>query len=267
MDKKPHLKTPISYYGGKQQMLRHILPLIPEHHLYCEPFLGGAAVFFGKIPAPVEIINDLNEELINFYAMAKMRFRELNKLVKATLHSRKTHQRAWAIYCSPAGHDSITRAWATWVLSTQSFGSQLSSSWGYDRKKGSMAIKVTNKKRQFTEEICQRLEHTQIECKDAVSVIKAFDCEDAFFYADPPYPNTDQAHYSGYTTKDLQQLLEGLSMIKGKFLLSNYPQEIIQEFSDRYGWQNRRYKMPVAASKKSVKPSKIEVLTANYQIE
>lgn len=121
MDKKPHLKTPISYYGGKQQMLRHILPLIPEHHLYCEPFLGGAAVFFGKRPAPVEIINDLNEELINFYAMAKMRFRELNKLVKGTLHSRKTHQRAWAIYCSPEGHDLITRAWATWVLSTQSF--------------------------------------------------------------------------------------------------------------------------------------------------
>ncbi|MEI6683614.1 MAG: DNA adenine methylase [Bacteroidota bacterium] len=181
MIQKPCLKTPISYYGGKQQMLRHILPLIPAHHLYCEPFLGGAAVYFAKHPAPVEVINDLNEGLINFYMMAKLRFKELNKLVKATLHSRKTHQRAWAIYCSPDGHDPVTRAWAIWVLSTQSFGSQLSSSWGYDRKKGSMAIKVTNKKRQFTEEIFQRLEHTQIEYKDAISVIKTYDFRNALF--------------------------------------------------------------------------------------
>lgn len=28
------LKTPISYYGGKQMLLKHILPLIPEHTLY-----------------------------------------------------------------------------------------------------------------------------------------------------------------------------------------------------------------------------------------
>jgi len=266
MNQKPCLKTPVSYYGGKQKMLRHILPLIPEHHLYVEPFCGGAAVYFAKNPAAVEVINDLNEELINFYLMVKTRFKDLNKMVKSTLHSRKTHQHAWAIYCNPARCDLVTRAWATWVLATQSFGSQLSSSWGYDRKKGSMAIKVKNKKRQFTEEICSRLELTQIECKDAVSVIKTYDCENAFFYIDPPYPGTDQAHYSGYTHSDLKILLDALTAIKGRFLLSNYPQDIIREYSDRYSWFNRQFKMPIAVSKKSVKPSKIEVLTANYQI-
>lgn len=266
MNKQPALKTPISYYGGKQQMLRHILPIIPVHHLYCEPFCGGAAVFFGKDPAAVEVINDLNEELINFYVTAKNYFPELNKKVKATLHSRKMHQHAWQIYCDPAQHDQVSRAWAVWVLSTQGFSSQLSKSWGYDRKKGSMAIKVTNKKRQFTLELCDRLEQTQIECRDATAVIKAFDCDNAFFYVDPPYPNTDQAHYSGYTTQDLERLLDVLVTLKGRFLLSNYPQEIIQSYSARYNWFNRQFKMPVAASKKAVRPTKIEVLTANYPI-
>ena len=266
MDKKPVLKTPISYYGGKQQMLRHILPLIPAHRLYCEPFCGGAAVYFGKEPAGVEVINDLNEELINFYVTAKNHFPALNKRVKATLHSRKMHQQAWQVYCNPVAHDQVSRAWAVWVLSTQGFSSQLSKSWGYDRKKGSVAIKVTNKKRQFTTELCERLEKTQIECRDAIAVIKAFDGEEAFFYVDPPYPNTDQAHYAGYTTQDLQRLIEALATIKGRFLLSNYPQPIIQEYSVKYQWHNRSFKMPVAASKKSVKPTKIEVLTANYPI-
>lgn len=28
------MKTPISYYGGKQTMPKHILPLIPQHWVY-----------------------------------------------------------------------------------------------------------------------------------------------------------------------------------------------------------------------------------------
>lgn len=42
------MKTPISYYGGKQTLSPIILELIPEHKIYCEPFLGGAAVYFAK---------------------------------------------------------------------------------------------------------------------------------------------------------------------------------------------------------------------------
>lgn len=30
------MRTPISYYGGKQTMLKHILPLIPPHRIYTE---------------------------------------------------------------------------------------------------------------------------------------------------------------------------------------------------------------------------------------
>ena len=44
------MKTPISYYGGKQTMLKHILPLVPAHKLYTEAFCGGAALLFAKHP-------------------------------------------------------------------------------------------------------------------------------------------------------------------------------------------------------------------------
>ena len=33
-------KTPITYYGGKLNMLKEILPLIPEHTIYTEAFFG-----------------------------------------------------------------------------------------------------------------------------------------------------------------------------------------------------------------------------------
>ena len=42
------MKTPITYWGGKQQLLPKILPLIPLHRQYCEPFFGGGALYFAK---------------------------------------------------------------------------------------------------------------------------------------------------------------------------------------------------------------------------
>ena len=45
------MKTPLSYYGGKQQLAGIIVGLIPPHRLYCEPFLGGGAIFFTKEPS------------------------------------------------------------------------------------------------------------------------------------------------------------------------------------------------------------------------
>jgi len=61
------MKTPVSYYGGKQKLATKICSLIPEHTLYSEPFIGGGAIFFAKEPSPVEVLNDTNKELMNFY--------------------------------------------------------------------------------------------------------------------------------------------------------------------------------------------------------
>ena len=85
------MKTPISYYGGKQSMLKYILPLIPEHEIYTEAFCGGAAVLFAKVPVKSEVINDLNMDLTNFYWIAQTNYSELKFEINKTLHSRDIH--------------------------------------------------------------------------------------------------------------------------------------------------------------------------------
>lgn len=42
------MKTPIAYYGGKQNLVSEILPLFPEHIQYVEPFTGGGRTVFFK---------------------------------------------------------------------------------------------------------------------------------------------------------------------------------------------------------------------------
>lgn len=135
------MKTPTSYYGGKQNLVSTILPLIPDHSTYVEPFVGGGAIFWAKPKCETEIINDYNRELINFYECVQNEFVELEKLVRISLHSRSLHNDATVIYNNPHMFDRLKRAWAVWVLAAQSFSSMLDGSFGYDRMKGTTSKK------------------------------------------------------------------------------------------------------------------------------
>lgn len=95
------MKTPISYYGGKQNLISTIIPLFPAHSTYIEPFVGGGAVFWAKSKSKVEIINDTNRELINFYECVQNDFIALEQEVRISLHSRRLHKDADVVYNNP----------------------------------------------------------------------------------------------------------------------------------------------------------------------
>ena len=201
---KPAMKTPVTYYGGKQRMLSIILPMIPEHQIFVEPFVGGGAVFFAKEPARVELINDKNGEVVNFYKVVKTRFNELKVLVDATLHSEKQQKEAKHIYFHPDDFDEVRRAWALWVLSHQSFYSILGSTWKCGKGRNT-AVQLLGRRDSFTDAYCARLERTSIFCRDALDVIRKADHEDAFHYVDPPYFNADMGHYAQATRSRTSQ--------------------------------------------------------------
>ncbi len=261
------MKTPISYYGGKQKLASSILKFIPTHTLYCEPFLGGAAIFFAKEPSKVEVINDTNRELINFYKVVKEDFVSLEKEIRISLHSRDLHRKAGVIYNNPDMFSEIKRAWAVWVLSSQSFCAMLDGTFGYDKTGNTTTKKINNNKERFTEEMAIRLQNVQVECADALYIVKSRDHEDAFFYCDPPYFNSDCGHYDGYSQQDFENLLQSLSEIKGKFLLSSYPSPVLQAYVKKHNWHMWSVEQGVSVNSKSgYLKRKVEVLTANYPL-
>lgn len=257
-------KTPISYYGGKQLMARYILPNIPKHHTYVETFTGGGAIFFAKEKSELEIINDTNREMMNFYEVLQNDFVSLEKEINISLHSRDLHRKAWIIYNNSDMFPKLKRAWAVWILSAQGFGGKLSSSWGRDKTQNKTVKVIRNKRINFTEGYAIRMQDVSIESRDAIKLIKSTDFKEAFFYCDPPYYNSDMGHYDGYTIEDFELLLETLSKIEGKFLLSSYPSEILKKFTKKYNWYQFEVIQKVSVSNKGKK--KREVLTANYPI-
>jgi DNA adenine methylase len=261
------MKPPISYYGGKQKLSSTIVSLIPLHTLYCEPFIGGAAVFFAKAPSEVEVLNDTNRELINFYQVAQQDFVSLEKEIQISLHSRDLHRKARVIYENPDMFSDLKRAWAVWVLASQSFAAQLDGGFGYDRSSNNTTMKISNKRTRFTYEYAIRLQNVQVECADALYVIRSRDAVGSFFYCDPPYYNSDCGHYDGYSLEDYEALLKALSGIKGKFLLSSYPSDLLKAYTVQNGWHTKVYEQGVSINAKSgYLKRKCEVLTANYPI-
>jgi DNA adenine methylase len=215
----------------------------------------------------VEIINDTNGEIINFYEVLQRDFTALEKEIAISLHSRKQHHQAKVIYDNPDMFDRIKRAWAVWMLANISYGSKLDGGFGYDRS-GTSSKKLANKRADFKIDYAIRLQRVQIESCDALKIIRSRDVPEAFFYLDPPYVGSDQGHYDGYTQEDFDALLNLLASVKGKFLLSSYRNKSLNDFAKRNGWHTLEFRMANTMTHGlKNQHGKIEVLTANYPIK
>jgi DNA adenine methylase len=262
------LKTPINYYGSKVMMLPKILPYIPEHKVYTEVFLGGASLFFAKEPAKIEILNDINGNVVNFYKIAKKQFESLKTEIDSTLYSEQEFKEARQLYKTSTEKESVMRAWGFFVACNQSFMNNPESSWSYSSGKNA-ATTFQNKKERFDERYVKRLEHVQVFCRDAVKCLQNTNVENAFHFVDPPYFNADMGPYSGYTEADFERLLIQLESTTGKFLLTTYPSDILKKYTEKNGWHTVEFILPNSASrvgKGEKMRMKTEVFTFNYKV-
>src|SRR4051794_21454863 len=71
------LNSPIKWVGGKSRLRKQIISLLPPHTCYVELFAGAAWVLFGKPPSNVEVLNDIDQDLVNFFRVVKEKPEEL----------------------------------------------------------------------------------------------------------------------------------------------------------------------------------------------
>lgn len=242
------MSPPISYYGGKQRMASKIIPYITKHTVYVEPFCGGATILFKK-PYPQitdkshyrEVINDIDGNLINFFKQLRDNGEELTNKISLTLYSSEEHKISKDFNVD----DDLERARRYYVNIQQSFASKLNSGWGFAFVSKNNAPTWKNKINQLADYI-DRMQGVYIENIDAIECIEKWDSPQTFFYIDPPYIGADQGHYSGYTEKDYQKLINELKTVQGSFILSNY-----NSYADiPSDWEKIEFQAHCAASRK-----------------
>ena len=214
-------KIPLNYYGGKYRISKKLIELFPPHTTYCEPFCGGASVFWCKPRSEVEILNDHDERLIALYRCMQEKSEEFLRRIEYTPYSEAEHRKASQILKNYKQYSQVDIAWAVFINMNQGFSGVIGGGWSRSKGTTKPPVRYLNKKKAL-QQFFKRLEKVYISCCDAIKCLDYWDSEDTLFYLDPPYPGAEQGHYSGYTVEDFNRLCERLDTIEGSFLLSCY---------------------------------------------
>jgi len=113
----------IPWLGGKRRLADTIIPRFPPHTCYVEVFAGGAALYFLRPPAEVEVINDVNGELVNLYRVVQRHLEEFVRQFKWALSSREVFK--WTQDTPPDTLTDIQRAARFYYLQHQAFGGRV----------------------------------------------------------------------------------------------------------------------------------------------
>ena len=249
--------------GGKKALRKLIYTMFPaKFDRYIEVFGGGGWVLFGKPPDQrcLEVYNDYNSNLANLFYCVKNRtgslLRELgflpinsrdeftvirNFLDKQEFDTRflneelelaeislppPEYEEIKAILQENAEVTDVKRAAAFFKLIRYSYGSGCTS-YGcqpFDVRKCFAAIWQASR----------RLSDTVVENKDFEALIRQYDRENAFFYCDPPYYETEGHYAVVFRKEDHTRLRDALAVSKGKWMVSYNDCEFIRELYAGY---------------------------------
>lgn len=224
------MKALLKYPGAKNRLAPWIVSHIPSHKVYCEPFLGSAAVFLNKEPAYNEILNDLDDDIYNFFKVVRENPEELCRLIEATPYSRTEYTTAYVE--SEEEALSIERARRFAVKCWQGFGCGNKYKNGYRRGIGAASPNPAKAWARLPETIqlaAERIKNAQIEHKDALELITDLCGKDTFIYIDPPYlQDTRKSYLYNHEMTDEQhaELLQIVKESDCKIMISAYENEL-----------------------------------------
>jgi len=238
------MKLRLPWYGGKQYLADEIIKLFPPHKVYVEPFGGGAAVLLNKPPSSVEVYNDINNHIVNFFRVVRdpEKFQLLYRRLSLTPHSREEHRDACERYADET-LDEVERAALFWTATHQSLNGITGGTWSrstWQSRRG-MALKTSAWLGviEGLPAVAERLLQVTIECSDFQRVIEAFDTPETLFYLDPPYlPETRVArdtYEHEMSVEDHVRMLETVLKVRGMVVLSGYPNGLYDGYLK--GWR------------------------------
>lgn len=216
----------IPWIGGKRRLADFIIPRFPAHKCYCEVFAGGAALYFMRPPAEVEVINDVNGDLVNLYRVVQKHLEEFVRQFKWALSSREVFK--WLQITRPETLTDIERAARFYYLQQQCFGGKVQGqSWGTATTTAAPTVNLLRLEEDLSAAHL-RLHGAYIERLDWKEVIKRYDRPHTLFYLDPPYWETE-GYGVPFEWEEYLAMAEILRNLQGKAVLSINDHPAIRE--------------------------------------
>ena len=260
--------SPFPYYGGKHYSVKWILPLLPKCQHYVEPFCGAGYIALNREPSPVETINDLNGDLINFFVQLRDNAEQLIDGIELTLYSRNE----LTLAREPCD-DNLERARRFLVRVVQGYSGNLNSTGWSSNVNTPQAKGVARWFNRIPKlpAIVSRLKQMQIESKPALEIIKRYDTGNTLFYCDPPYLQSTRSSKTDYVDYEMsddghRQLASALRGCKGKVAISGYRSDLYDELYQGWHRHDKETTSRTTTARAETKPKRVESLWTNYEV-
>lgn len=255
-------KCVLKYPGAKNRIASWICSYIPEHKVYLEPFFGSGAVFFNKEPARIETVNDLDDNVVNYFNVLRNNPDALIAALKLTPYSREEYNRSFDM----SENDSdVEKARKFAIKCWMGFGCSNLYRNGFRSSQQSKSPRTTKEWIEFPDRLyaaAMRLKEAQIEKLPAVELIKRYDTADVFIYADPPYLRgirKDYIYRHEMSDEEHIELLGALKNHPGKVMISGYENELYNDILS--GWHKAQKNTQADGG-----VARIETLWMNYTL-
>jgi len=234
--KRPALR----WFGGKWRLADWIISHFPRHTCYCEPYSGAASVLIRKDPAFVEVYNDLNGMVVNFYKVLREQPDALIRAIALTPYSRAEYLDAQEPCDDPLEN---ARRFAVWCWQGRGRGGVVEvGGWRFMRSdtRGQTPCDDWDDMAHLYD-IAARFKGVQIENGDALDCIRRYDAPKTLFYVDPPYVQSTRSGRWGTSSyvhemddNAHRELAGVLRNAQGMVIVSGYPSPLYDELYD--GW-------------------------------
>lgn len=242
--------SPFGYFGSKLRLAAQIAEILPPHNAWVEAFCGSAAVTLVKAPAPIEIINDADNQIVNLFKQLREHEAELCRLIRLTPYAREEFER---VQSGPAVLDGLERARRFLVASMMTINgavgsnreglkhSGFSCSQSYARGGEEARVHRWNGLPERLRKVVQRLKRVRVENMDARELLAIFLNRPAtLVYLDPPYLIDRDHGYRVDANEEAfhEELLRLCCKTKCMILISGYDNPLYRSFLTRHrGWK------------------------------
>lgn len=247
----------IPWLGGKRRLADKLIPLFPPHECYVEVFCGGAALYFLRpVPAPTEVINDINGELVNLYRVVQHHLEEFVRQFKWAISSRQIFK--WHKDANIETLTDIQRAARFYYLQQHAFGGKVSGQ-NFGTATTGSPINLCRIEEALSAAHL-RLSGTYVENLSWQDCMKRYDRPHTFFYCDPPYWETE-GYGVEFGFEQYQQMADFMRTSKGKVMVSINDHPAIREAFEGLHMMGLDIKYSVANNNGQPETSKELVIT------
>jgi DNA adenine methylase len=251
-DISPVATSPFGYFGAKKRLALYIARMLPPHNAWVEAFCGSAAVTMAKTPAPIEIINDADSQIVNVFQRLREQPDELIRLIGLTPYARTEFENA---YMEDGNGGKLEQARRFLVASMMTVNAAIgkretgvkhsgfSYSQSYARSGHEARVSRWNSMPERLQRVVERLKQVRIERRDARELFKMFLNRPAtLVYLDPPYLMDRDHGYKVDANEEgfHEELLELCLRARCMVLVSGYNNKLYNSYlTKERGWKRR----------------------------